>query len=70
MNFSHLAATPPGLSVTVDCEVIAVEGRRVSFRATAHDGVDPISEGTHERVVIDAARFAARVSRKKPPRAQ
>lgn len=67
VNFSHLAATPPGLSVTVDCEVIAVDGRRVSFRATAHDGVDLISEGTHERVVIDVARFAARVSRKKPP---
>ncbi len=67
VNFSHLAATPPGLTVTVDCEVIAVEGRRVTFRATAHDGHDLISEGTHERVVIDAARFAERVSRKKPP---
>lgn len=67
VNFSHLAATPPGLTVTVDCEVIAVDGRRVTFRATAHDGHDLISEGTHERVVIDMARFAERVSRKKPP---
>lgn len=67
VNFSHLAATPPGLTVTVDCEVIAVEGRKVSFHATAHDGHDLISEGTHERVVIDAARFAERVSRKKLP---
>lgn len=67
VNFSHLAATPPGLTVTVDCEVIAVDGRRVTFRATAHDGHDLISEGTHERVVIDVTRFAERVSRKKPP---
>ncbi len=67
VDFSHLAATPPGLTVTVDCEVIAVDGRRVTFRATAHDGHDLISEGTHVRVVIDAARFADRVARKKPP---
>lgn len=67
VSFSHLAATPPGLTVTIECEVIAVEGRKVAFRATAHDGHDLISEGTHERVVIDAARFAERVARKKPP---
>lgn len=67
VDFSHLAATPPGLTVTVDCEVIAVDGRRVTFRASAHDGHDLISEGRHERVVIDVARFVERVSRKKPP---
>lgn len=65
VNFSHLAATPPGLTVRVDCEVTAVAGRRISFRATAHDGHDLISEGTHERVVIDAARFADRVQAKR-----
>jgi fluoroacetyl-CoA thioesterase len=69
VDFSHLAATPPGLTVTVDCEVIAVEGRRVTFRATAHDGHDVISQGTHKRVVIDVARFVGRVSRKKKPSA-
>lgn len=57
VNFSHLAATPPGLTVSVHCEVVGVEGRKVIFRARAHDGHDLISEGTHERVVIDAARF-------------
>jgi fluoroacetyl-CoA thioesterase len=65
VNFSHLAATPPGLTVTVDCEVIAVEGRRVSFRARAHDGHDLISEGTHERMVIDAARFNQKLAAKR-----
>lgn len=66
VHFSHLAATPPGLTITVECEVLAVEGRTVRFAARAHDGHDLISEGTHERVVIDAARFNERLGRKKP----
>ena len=64
VNFSHLAATPPGLTVRVECEVIKVEGRRVRFRASAHDGVDLISEGTHERVVIDAEKFNRKLLQK------
>ena len=65
VNFSHLAATPPGLTVRVHCEVIRVDGRKVTFRAQAHDGLDLISEGTHERVVIDAARFNQRLQSKR-----
>ena len=65
VNFSHLAATPPGLTVRVHCEVIGVDGRKVTFRAQAHDGHDLISEGTHERVVIDAARFNQRLQSKR-----
>jgi len=64
VNFTHIAATPPGMTVTVEAEVIAVEGRLVRFRARAHDGRDLISEGTHERVVIDAERFLRKVAQK------
>ena len=66
VDFSHLAATPPGLTVTVDCEIVAVDGRKITFRASAHDGVDLISAGTHERVIIDAARFNAKLASKQP----
>ena len=65
VNFSHLAATPPGLTVRVHSEVIAVNGRKITFRASAHDGHDLISEGTHERVIINAARFAQRLQSKR-----
>jgi len=65
VSFSHLAATPPGLTVRVQCQVIEVEGRKVRFQATAHDGHDLISEGTHERIVIDAARFNEKVTAKR-----
>jgi fluoroacetyl-CoA thioesterase len=67
VNFSHLAATPPGLTVRVSCEVIEVEGRRVRFRATAHDGHDLVSEGTHERVVIDTEKFNRKLRHKISP---
>lgn len=65
VSFSHLAATPPGLTITVDCEVTGVDGRRVNFRARAHDGHNLISEGTHERMVIDAARFNQKLAAKR-----
>ncbi|HSE06995.1 MAG TPA: thioesterase family protein [Methylomirabilota bacterium] len=64
VNFSHLAATPPGLTVTVDVRLDRMEGRKLTFSIRAHDGVDQITEGTHERFVIDAAKFNARVAEK------
>lgn len=64
VNFTHLAATPAGLTITVDVRLTQVAGRKLSFALSAHDGVDKISEGTHERIVIDAARFNAKVAEK------
>ena len=66
VDFSHIAATPPGLTVTVDVRLDRIEGRRLFFTLSAHDGVDLISEGTHERVMIDAARFDAKIGQKYP----
>lgn len=65
VSFSHLAATPPGMMLTIRGEVIEVAGRRVRFRVAAWDGVDKISEGVHERVIIQPERFNARLAEKK-----
>ncbi len=64
VNLSHLAATPPGLTVTVDVRLDKIEGRKLTFSVSAHDGVDKITEGTHQRTVIDSARFTAKVAEK------
>ncbi len=64
IDVSHEAATPPGLAVTATVELIAVEGRKLVFKVEAHDGVDTISRGRHERFVIDKAKFDARLSAK------
>ncbi len=67
VNLSHLAATPPGLSVTVKVRLLEQAGRKLTFAISAHDGIDIITEGTHERVIVDAARFSDRLSHKTPP---
>ena len=64
VDLSHTAATPPGLTVEIRTRLESVEGRKLTFAVSAHDGVDAITEGRHERHVIDAARFAAKVKSK------
>lgn len=65
INVSHSAATPPGMEVTANVELIAVEGKKLVFSVRAHDGVEVISEGQHERYIIIKERFDARVLAKK-----
>jgi fluoroacetyl-CoA thioesterase len=64
VDFSHLAATPPGMTVSVETRLEEVDGRRLVFSIVAHDGIDRISEGRHERFIIDAERFRAKLAQK------
>ena len=64
IDVSHEAATPPGLEVTATVELVEVEGRRLIFEVEAHDGVERISRGRHERFIIDKARFDDKMVRK------
>jgi fluoroacetyl-CoA thioesterase len=64
VDVRHLAATPLGMEVTFQSELIAVEDRRLTFKVRAFDEKDLISEGTHERALINVERFAARVAAK------
>ena len=64
VEFSHVAATPPGLTIAVDVRLDRVEGRKLSFSVSAHDGIDMISEGRHERHVIDREKFKAKIAEK------
>jgi len=64
VNVSHLAATPPGLEVTAKVKLTQVDGRRLVFEVEANDGVDVISKGTHERFIINKAKFSEKVKEK------
>lgn len=64
VNVKHLAATPLGATVTARAELVAIEGRRLTFKVSAHDGAELIGEGMHERALIDLAKFEARVAAK------
>jgi fluoroacetyl-CoA thioesterase len=65
INVSHEAATPPGLMVTATVELLAIEGRKLTFSVSAHDGVDLIAQGTHERFIVDKAKFENKLNSKR-----
>lgn len=64
LEVSHLAATPVGMTVKAQAELIGVDGRKLLFAVRAHDGMDLIGEGRHERVIVTAATFQARIDEK------
>ncbi len=57
VDVSHVAATPPGLEVTVRVRLEEMEGRRLVFAVQASDGVELITQGRHERFIIDKEKF-------------
>ena len=64
IDVSHTAATVPGQTVTVDATCTKAQGRRAWFDVKAHDGIDLIGEGRHERIIVPWAKFVARVNEK------
>ena len=66
VDMTHTAATPIGMKVTAEIELIEIDGRRLRFRANCRDEIEPIGEGFHERTIIDHARFMQRLARKNP----
>jgi fluoroacetyl-CoA thioesterase len=63
-DISHEAATPPGFTVTVEVEVTEVEKNRVWLAVRAHDGVDLISEGYHQRALVNWGKFSENLIKK------
>ncbi len=67
LDVRHLAPSPLGVEIVARAELIAVDGRRLTFRLEASDPVDKIGEGTHERVIVDVSRLVGRAAAKAPP---
>jgi len=65
VSVRHLAATPLGMEVRIRSELTAVDGRKLTFAVEAFDVAEKVGEGTHERYVIDLARFEERLQRKR-----
>ncbi len=64
VNVTHLAPTPVGLRVQAEAEVTAVDGRKIMFKVRASDPIELIGEGTHERVLVDRAKFISKAATK------
>jgi fluoroacetyl-CoA thioesterase len=68
VDLSHTAATPVGMKASAAVELVERDGRKLRFKVTCRDERDEICTGYHERVVIDDARFMARLAEKRPAR--
>lgn len=68
LDVVHSAPTPRGFTVTATATLKAIDGRKLTFDVSAHDGVERIGSGTHIRVVVDTPRFMARLAAKSLPR--
>jgi predicted thioesterase len=64
LDVRHIAATPVGMKVTATARVVSVDGRNIKFAVEAKDEKDVIGDGTHERVVVNVAKFDQRVQQK------
>ncbi len=67
VNVRHIAATPAGHRITAEAEVTKVDGRRIEFKVSARDEIEPIGYGTHERMIVDMNRLDQRLKAKARP---
>lgn len=65
VSIDHLAPTPLGCEVQVSVTVAAVDGRKVTLDARVHDAVELVGSGVHVRYVVDVARRASRIAKKR-----
>ena len=64
LDIRHFAATPVGMRVRAEVEVVGLEKRTVTFRVSVADEKEPVGDGTHERMVVNVSRFDVRVQDK------
>lgn len=65
LDVEHTAPTPVGMTVTCESELVAVEGRKLTFRIALHDEKGPVGNGTHERFIINNEKFFAKAQSKR-----
>lgn len=64
LNIVHTSATPMGMTVTAESELIEIDGRKLKFNVIAYDEKGKIGEGTHERFIINNQKFQQKTNSK------
>ncbi len=64
VNIKHTSASPVGSTITCECELAQIDGRKLIFNVIAHDDFGPVGEGVHERFVINNDKFMSKVAEK------
>jgi len=65
VEVAHTAATPVGMTVTAQAELVEVDGRRLVFDVMAQDEAGLVGEGRHERFIVEQAKFLSRADQRK-----
>ena len=60
----HLAATPLGMTVLAEAELVAIKGRKLSFTVAAFDQKEMIGKGTHDRYIVETDKFLTKANSK------
>lgn len=68
LEVSHLTATPVGMKVRAEAELLEVEGKRLLFKVVAYDEKEKIGEGIHERFIIKLDKFLSKCEEKRKER--
>jgi predicted thioesterase len=63
-SLKHLAATPIGQTVTITARITGTEGKQISFELEAHDESEKVATCSHDRFIVDVARFTGRLAKK------
>jgi fluoroacetyl-CoA thioesterase len=62
VDITHEAPTVPGTKLTTRVWLTRITGRRMRFWVEVRDTSTVVGRGSHERVVVDATRFAQRAA--------
>ena len=65
LHIEHTAPSPKGVTVIAEAEIIAVNGREITFQVTAHDEISEIGHGVHKRFVVDSEKFQSKTNLRK-----
>jgi predicted thioesterase len=65
VSIDHLGATPPGLEVTIEARITAVDRRRVTIEYSVKDPIEEVGRGVHVRFVVDTAKSRERIAAKR-----
>lgn len=63
-DLSHVAASPLGMKIYCDSELVQIDGRKLTFRIEARDDIEVIGTAVHERFIVDNVRFQEKTNRK------
>ncbi len=66
LEIDHLSATPMGMKVSCETELIAIDRRKLTFRVEICDEAGPVGRGTHERYIVENQKFFAKAAAKRP----